>query len=83
MDFMEDMWIFYLDIRSSFFFKDQITTVALSLVGPREVLGHLLAENMALDNFELYKNPKTGGRRINIDWFCHLVVKMVLHLPPK
>lgn len=50
-----------------FFFKDQITTVAPSLVGPREVLGHLLAENMALDNFELYKNPKTGGRRINID----------------
>lgn len=65
------------------FFKDQITTVALSLVGPREALGHLLAENMALDKFELYKNLKTGGRCINIDWFCHLVVKMVLHLPPK
>lgn len=57
--------------------------MALSLVGPREVLGHLLAENMALDKFELYRNPKTGGRRINIDWFCHLVVKVVLHLLPK
>lgn len=49
------------------FLKDQITTVALLLVGPREVLCHLLAENRALDKFELYKNPKTGGRRINID----------------
>lgn len=46
------MWIFYLDIRSSFFFsKDQITTVAFSLVGPSEVLDHLLAENKALDKF--------------------------------
>lgn len=57
----------FTGIRSAFFSKHQITTVALSLFGPCEVVDRLLAENMALANFELYENPKTGGRHINID----------------
>lgn len=53
--------------------------MALTLFGPCEVLDHLLAENMALANCELYRNDKTGGRRVNVDRFCHLVVRVVLH----
>lgn len=59
--------MFHLDIISAFLSTHQIMRVTLSLFSPRKVLDHLLTENMAFANSELYKIPETGGRHINID----------------